>query len=43
MGSHHVNLVGDLKKIRIDKNEKVIEEIDAISKKGDDHSGHSHD
>ncbi|KRX08122.1 hypothetical protein PPERSA_01667 [Pseudocohnilembus persalinus] len=43
MGSHHVNLVGDLKKIRIDKNEKVIEEINAISKKGDDHSGHSHD
>lgn len=43
MGSHHVNLEGDLKKFRLDSSEKVIEEINVLSKHGGEHSGHSHD
>lgn len=41
MGSHHVNLEGDLKKIRLDQNQKVMETIDALKGGHGDH-GHDH-
>lgn len=40
MGSHHVNLEGNLYKQRLDVNGKVIEKIKAF---GDEHTGHTHD
>jgi len=40
MGSHSVNLEGDLKKLRIDVNGNIIEEIHAVS---GEHEGHAHD
>lgn len=45
MGSHSVNLEGDLGKYRVDKNNKVIEKLSFIGKDGSahEHAGHAHD
>lgn len=42
LGSHHVNLEGDLKKYKIDVNGKVLEAT-KVEHKDHEHAGHAHD